>query len=93
MGVVAHACNPSTWETETGGERVRGQPRLQNKKKKKERKKESVTVPEQLLVLGKQVNVCERRSKSNARMPESPEQQSFPAASLSRFPRTSAGQS
>ena len=25
-GVVAHACNPSTWEAETGGSQVRGQP-------------------------------------------------------------------
>ena len=26
LGVVAHACNPSTWEAETGGSQVRGQP-------------------------------------------------------------------
>ena len=27
-GMVAHACNPSTWEAETGGSQVRGQPQL-----------------------------------------------------------------
>ena len=27
-GVVAHACNPSTWEAETGGSQVGGQPQL-----------------------------------------------------------------
>ena len=38
-GVVAHACNPSTWEAETGGLQVRSQPQqfsetlFQNKKK------------------------------------------------------------
>ena len=26
LGVVAHACHPSTWEAETGGSQVRGQP-------------------------------------------------------------------
>ena len=26
--MVAHACNPSTWEAETGGSQVRGQPQL-----------------------------------------------------------------
>ena len=28
QGVVAHSCNPSTWEAETGGSQVRGQPQL-----------------------------------------------------------------
>ena len=28
LGVVAHACNPSTWEAETGGTQVRSQPQL-----------------------------------------------------------------
>ena len=27
-GVVAHACNPGTWEAETGGSQVHGQPQL-----------------------------------------------------------------
>ena len=27
-GVVAHACNPSTWEADTGGLQVRGQSQL-----------------------------------------------------------------
>ena len=26
--MVAHTCNPSTWEAETGGSQVRGQPQL-----------------------------------------------------------------
>ena len=26
LGVMVHACNPSTWEAETGGLQVRGQP-------------------------------------------------------------------
>ena len=26
--MVAHACNPSTWEAETGGSQVHGQPLL-----------------------------------------------------------------
>lgn len=26
LGVVAHACHPSTWEVETGGLRVQGHP-------------------------------------------------------------------
>ena len=26
--MVVHACNPSTWETETGGSQVHGQPQL-----------------------------------------------------------------
>ena len=28
LGEVVHACDPSTWEAETGGSRVRGQPQL-----------------------------------------------------------------
>ena len=28
LSVVVHACNPSTWEAETGGMQVRGQPQL-----------------------------------------------------------------
>ena len=27
-GDVVHACNPSTWEAETGGSQVRSQPQL-----------------------------------------------------------------
>jgi hypothetical protein len=29
--MVAHACNPSTWETETGGILFQGQPELHSK--------------------------------------------------------------
>ena len=28
LGMVAHTCNPSTWEAETGGSQVHGQPQL-----------------------------------------------------------------
>jgi hypothetical protein len=31
MGRVLHTCNPSTWEAETGGFRVQGQPWLHSK--------------------------------------------------------------
>lgn len=55
-------------------------------------RKKKVAVPELLLVLGKQVNVCDRNSKSNA-LARISRPAELLATSLSRFPRTSGRES
>lgn len=89
MGVVAHALMPVILAL--------GRLRLEDREFEASlgyiiRKKKKVAVPELLLVLGKQVNVCDRNSKSNALARISGPAELL-ATSLSRFPRTSGRES